>query len=235
MWIKICGITNPDDAAVVVGAGANAIGLNFYQNSRRFIQPIQARRIAEQVAGDTDLVGVFVNDPPDRVAQVARDVGLSAVQFHGDETKSDIQRFQRLCPGIPVIRAFRIGSEMSSFATQWQEFAGLGTPLAAALVDAWSADEYGGTGQTLHAALLDGHQQLVSQLILAGGLKPDNVAQAVSMVRPWGVDVASGVESAPGMKSAELVQRFVAVCRAASPDGSAVRKTLRQNSNNSPH
>ena len=229
MWIKICGITNPDDAAAVVDAGANAIGLNFYQNSRRYVQPGQARLIAKQVAGDTDIVGVFVNNPPDQVIQLTRDVGLTAVQFHGDETSSNIQHFQYLCPEIPVIRAFRIGSGTASFETQWQEYAGLPTPLTAALVDAWSSDEYGGTGQMLNAGLLDGHQRLVSQLILAGGLKPDNVAQAVSMVRPWGVDTASGVECAPGIKSADLVGRFVTACRVACPDESIVRISLRQN------
>lgn len=206
-----------------MSAGASAIGLNFFPKSRRFVNPDQARRIAEQTAENADIVGVFVNHPPQQVAQLTRDVGLTAVQFHGDERRSDIEQFQRLSPQTPVIRAFRISAESTAFTVQWQEFSELRVPLAAALVDAWSATEYGGTGKTVSADLLKGHQLLVSQLILAGGLTPGNVAEAVSRVQPWGVDTASGVEISPGIKSTRRVHEFVSACRAACPDQSMVR------------
>ncbi len=218
MWIKICGITTVEDAATVVRAGANAIGLNFYQASQRYVTPNQARLIANQVSEDVDVVGVFVNDPPHHVAQVAQEAGLTAVQFHGDQTPSEIEQFQHLCPGTPVIRAFRIGSVTTSFQTQWQEFKILPIPLTAALVDAWSTDQYGGTGRKVNADFLLGHQQLTSQLILAGGLTPDNVADAIATIRPWGVDTASGVETSPGVKSTELVEQYVTACRQKFPD-----------------
>ena len=228
MWIKICGITNSGDAATVVRAGANAIGLNFCPDSRRYVPLEQARCISKQVSDDVEVVGVFVNEPPHHVAMRAQEAGLTAVQFHGDESKSDIQEFQSRCPEIPVIRCFRIGSETTTFETQWQEFDDLPTPLTAALADAWSPDQYGGTGRTVNTDLLDGHQQLVSRLILAGGLTPNNVAHAISMIRPWGVDTASGVESSPGVKSADLVERFVMACRAVLPNSLLINPTLKQ-------
>ena len=213
MWIKICGITTVEDATTVVRAGANAIGLNFYEASQRYITPDQARLIANTVSKDVDVVGVFVNDPPQHVAHLAQEAGLTAVQFHGDQTRSEIEQFQHLCPQTPIIRAFRIGSTTTSFRTQWREYAILPRPLTAALVDAWSADQYGGTGRTVNLDFLRGHQQLTSRLILAGGLTPDNVGDAISRVRPWGVDTASGVETSPGVKSAELIERYVTACR----------------------
>lgn len=218
MWIKICGIRTIEDAAGVAGAGADAIGLNFYSQSRRFVLPRDARPIADQCRDRLEVVGVFVNHTPAEVAQIVHDVGLTAVQFHGDETLRELHRFRELCPEIPVIRAFRIGRETASLPDLLHEYDRLHPPLAAALVDAWNADEYGGTGERVAAELLDGHQQLLPRLVLAGGLTPQNIDQAVQQVRPWGVDTASGVESAPGVKSLRLVQEFVANCRAAAPD-----------------
>lgn len=217
MWIKICGITNCDDAATVVNSQADAIGLNFYPKSKRYVPPETARLIADKVQHRIELVGVFVNAPLADVAQLVQEVGLTAVQFHGDEQPGDIQQFQQLCPGTPVIRAFRVGPETAGFADQLQKYQDLSTPLNSALADAWSADEYGGTGQTVSSRLLDGHPQLTSRLILAGGLTAANVSEAIHAVHPWGVDTASGVESAPGIKSAALVRKFVTACRNAVP------------------
>lgn len=225
MWIKICGITNPDDAGTAAAAGANAIGLNFYQASPRCVALDRAKDIVNSVSG-VEFVGVFVNASANDVAKIAEDVGLTAVQFHGDETIEDIQEFQRLCRGMPIIRAFRIGSGTDSLESQVQAFDGLPIPLSAALVDAWSATEYGGTGQTVNAEALVSHQQWVSQMILAGGLTPDNVAGAVSVVRPWGVDTASGVEVSPGIKSVNLVRQFVSACRQALPESSVSQPGL---------
>ena len=218
MWIKICGITNCDDAATVVDTQADAIGLNFYPKSKRYVAAETARRIADMVQRRVELVGVFVNAPLTDITQLVEDVGLTAVQFHGDEQPNDIQQFQELCPTIPVIRAFRVGPETAGFAEQIQKYNDLLPPLNAALADAWSADEYGGTGQTVSSRLLDGHQHLTSRLILAGGLTAANVSEAINAIHPWGVDTASGVESTPGIKSADLVRSFVTACRNTVPN-----------------
>lgn len=223
MWIKICGITTVEDALTVADAGASAIGLNFYRASPRCVTRAQARLITDRVSEDIDVVGLFVSDPAHRAAQIVGEVGLTAVQFHGDQSPSEIQRFQQLCPHTPVIRAFRVGSATKSFQTQWQEFDVLSTPLTAILVDAWSPERYGGTGQIVESNLLNGSKQLNCPLILAGGLTPDNVADALTTIRPWGVDTASGVEISPGVKSAELVKRFVNVCRQVIPGSQFVR------------
>ena len=104
MWIKICGITTAEDALTVADAGASAIGLNFYQASPRCVTRAQARLITDRVSEDIDVVGLFVSDPAHRAAQIVDEVGLTAVQFHGDQSPSEVQRFQRLCPHTPVIR-----------------------------------------------------------------------------------------------------------------------------------
>jgi phosphoribosylanthranilate isomerase len=160
MWIKICGITNCNDAATVVDAQADAIGLNFYPKSKRYVQPETAKLIVREVQRHVELVGVFVNAPLTDIAQLVQDVGLTAVQFHGDEQPNDIHQFQRLCPTIPVIRALRVGPQTAGFAEQLQKYNDLPSPLTSVLADAWSADEYGGTGQTVSARLLNGHEQL---------------------------------------------------------------------------
>lgn len=225
MWIKICGITTVDDAGMVVAAGADAIGLNFYPSSARYVSLQTAQAITGQCGSSVDLVGVFVNASPEQVCRVCGEVGLTAVQFHGDESAEDIQRFQILCPDIAVIRAFRIGPATDDFQAQHAAYRHFTPPLSAALVDAWSADEYGGTGKTVAIRLLEGHETVISRLILAGGLVPSNVAEAASAVCPWGVDTASGVEVSAGVKSPELVRDFVSACRQAFPDDPLARIT----------
>lgn len=218
MWIKICGIKTVPDASSVIDAGADAVGLNFYPRSRRYIPLEQAKVIADHCRDSLELVGVFVNASPADVARIAQGIGLTAVQFHGDESPGDIRQFQADCPGIPVIRAFRVGQSTRPLAEQIQDYAALTPPLSAALVDAWSTSEYGGTGEQVATDLLEHHQSLIDRMVLAGGLKPGNVAEAIKTVQPWGVDTASGVESSPGVKSAELIDAFVASCRSAAPD-----------------
>ncbi len=223
MWIKICGITTIEDAAFIVDAGADAIGLNFFPGSKRCVTVDVARPIAGEVRDSVEIIGVFVNARLEQVANTVQDLGLTAVQFHGDETLSDIEQFRTLCPGVPVIRAFRVGTETESFRQQYDQYESLLPPLAGVLVDAWSRDEYGGTGQQVARPLLAGCEELDLKLILAGGLTPDNVADAATAVRPWGVDTASGVESAPGTKAESLVRRFVTECRSACPGAAKAR------------
>ena len=192
--VKICGITRPEDALCARDAGAWAIGLNFFSGSPRCVTPARAAAIAAAVPQLTR-VGVFVNEPRERVAAIAAETGLDALQFHGDENPAYCRDWS-----LPVVKAIRVRDETSVAAARAFDVAFL-------LVDAWAPDQYGGSGRTFAWDLLAPLDR--DRLILAGGLDPGNVAAAVRAVRPFAVDVASGVESAPGIKDPEKVRRFV--------------------------
>ena len=198
--IKICGMTRVEDALMAVEAGADAIGLIFWAGSKRAVGVEQAQAITRALPPLISTVGVFVNETPDRVRTVADAVGLSGVQLHGDEVVSDWARFPR-----PVLKAMPI----EQYATSpWR------TARAAILVDAHDPVTIGGTGRTIDwEAARD--IAATRPLVLAGGLTPDNVAEAVTLVAPWGVDVASGVEQSPGVKDPARVLAFVQAVRAA--------------------
>lgn len=196
MRVKICGITSLDDAREAVAAGADALGFVFYPPSPRAIEPALAAQIVGQLPPFVTTVGLFVNEDPQRVAEIAEQCRLDVVQLHGDEAPE-----QCVCPGRKVIKALRLRDEHDlALAARYR--------VDALLVDAWVADAYGGTGQL-------GRWDLARQLtadavvILAGGLTPDNVAEAVEAVSPFAVDVSSGVEAAPGKKDPLLMQAFV--------------------------
>ncbi|MEZ6130514.1 MAG: phosphoribosylanthranilate isomerase [Planctomycetaceae bacterium] len=214
MWIKICGVTSVDDATMIAQAGADAIGLNFYAKSSRYIAPETARIIRDAVADRVGVVGVFVNSSADEVATIAQQVGLNTVQFHGDEPADVIAEFHCLCPDVGIVRAFRVGSEgIASLQQSLRELIAIGIPLTAILVDALVAGEYGGTGRQVNPEWLHGRPETWPPMILAGGLTPATVSAAIQSVRPWGVDTASGVEQSPGVKDADKVQQFIrAVC-----------------------
>lgn len=213
MWIKICGITTAKDARVVSDCGASAIGLNFYPPSKRFLSPAATPDVRTAIAEHVEVVGVFVNATNDQVSQRVHQARLDTVQFHGDETPEQVQEFQTICPSTAVIRAFRIGESGFSAADAWLKRAGeLEVTLQSVLIDAYRPGEYGGTGHQVSADLVNswswprttGHP-----FILAGGLRPDNVAAAVRAMSPAGVDTASGVEDSPGIKNAAAVRAFV--------------------------
>ena len=214
MWIKICGITELGDALAVARCGASAIGLNFFEHSRRFISVERAVLIAAAVRSleidlPLDVVGVFVNAAVSDVVQVARRVSLTAVQFHGDESVSQLSEFHRLMPEIRIIRAVRVSVERIEECLQDLDRILHEVPLAACLLDAYVPGEFGGTGTTVDLRIAE--QYLAVQrprLILAGGLTPENVGDVILSARPWGVDTASGVESAPGRKHPEKVHAF---------------------------
>jgi len=198
--IKICGMTSVDDALMAVEAGADAIGLIFWSGSKRAVDVERAQAITRALPPLVSTVGVFVNETPDRVRTVADAVGLSGVQLHGDEVVADWARFPR-----PVLKAMSI----EQYATSaWR------TARAAILVDAHDPVTVGGTGRTID---WEAAREIAATrpLVLAGGLTPENVAEAVTLVAPWGVDVASGVEQAPGVKDAARVRAFVQAVRAA--------------------
>jgi phosphoribosylanthranilate isomerase len=196
MIVKVCGLTRVDDALVACELGAAAVGFIFWPHSPRFIDPYRARAIVRALPPFVTPVGVFVNQPADYVNGVAGLVRLGAVQLHGDEDLEYIARIAR-----PVIKAVSNGTA----DTAWPREALL-------LVDAHDPERRGGTGVTSD---WDAAARLASRrrVLLAGGLNTDNVATAVARVQPFGVDVSSGVEAAPGIKDHGRMQAFFRVLR----------------------
>jgi phosphoribosylanthranilate isomerase len=200
--VKICGITNLDDAHHAAACGADALGFVFYPGSSRIENPDMARRIIAELPPLVTTVGLFVNEPPARSREMVDFCGLNTVQLHGDEEPD-----QCCYPPCRVIKAFRLRGDMqdSLFAAY---------KVSALLLDAFVPDQFGGTGHrcdwTKAAAIASQHR-----VILAGGLNPENVAEAVRQVHPYGVDVSSGVEEKPGQKDPEKVARFIRMAKEA--------------------
>jgi phosphoribosylanthranilate isomerase len=214
MWIKICGITNLADAEHCVAAGADAIGFNFYADSKRCVDVEMAREIISRLPSSVLPVGVFVNHSCQEICSICERTGISTVQLHGDEPPE----LAASLSGVSVMRVFRIGSKgLAPVEQELQSYRDLGISLRACLVDAHVAGQYGGSGQTAPwDVLAAGWQQNWPPLILAGGLTPGNVSEAIAAVRPIGVDVASGVEISPRRKDPNLVARFITGARAAA-------------------
>ena len=186
MFVKICGITRLQDAEAAVSLGANALGFVFWPGSPRFVDPYRARAIVAALPPFVSAVGLFVNQPAEHIAGVASLVRLGAVQLHGDETPADAAVIRR-----PVVRALSLAAAASGLD--------LWPPHVTVLLDAHDPERRGGTGRTIdwdEAAAIARRRRVV----LAGGLNPENIADAIARVRPFGVDVSSGVESAPGIK-----------------------------------
>ncbi len=193
--VKICGVCTVEDARAAVAAGADFVGLNFHPGSPRCVAPEAAREIADAVPGAV-LVGVFVDAPRARVEEIAARVGLSALQFHGDEDPDDCRGW-----GRRTIKALR--------AREGVDLAALGARYATdyLLLDSFVAGQPGGTGVALDPAAAAGLP--AARLFVAGGLRPDTVAAVVRAVRPFAVDVASGVESRPGRKDHAKIEEFI--------------------------
>lgn len=194
--VKICGITTVEDGLHAARCGADALGLVFYAKSPRYVEPPRARRIIAALPPLVTTVGLFVNHSADEISQIAHFCGLDVLQLHGDEAPDQCQ-----LPPWRVIKALRVRDEASLVDLAAYRVSGL-------LLDAWQADRYGGTGHRFNWQLAAPVAQQ-RPIILAGGLTPANVAEAVRTVRPYGVDVSSGVESAPGRKDPELVAAFI--------------------------
>jgi phosphoribosylanthranilate isomerase len=195
--VKVCGLTRPADALVAAGAGADLLGMVFAESSRH-VGLAEAKAIVE--ATDLPTVGVFVNENADAVNAVAAAVGLTYVQLHGDETPKFCAAIER-----PIIKAIRVRTaEDVKRATDYEVFA--------VLFDAYDPSGYGGTGKTFAWEWLT---QYVGRFLVAGGLAPDNVRDAVAACGPWGVDASSRLESAPGIKDAAKVAQFVALAKGA--------------------
>jgi len=202
--VKICGITNVEDALVAVEAGADALGFIFYEKSPRFVTTEAAAAIVQQLPRPVARVGVFVNATVETVLEAMSRCHLSLLQFHGDESPDFCQQF-----GLMSMKAFRVRDE--SVFEELQRY-----PTDAWLLDAFSPAGLGGTGETFNWDLAIRANQLGRPIFLAGGLTPENVGEAVTRVRPFGVDVSSGVEVVPGRKDHAKVRAFIQAARSAA-------------------
>lgn len=202
--VKICGITNLADARVAVAAGADALGFNFHEKSPRFVPLEAAAEISRQLPPFVLRVGVFVNAPADFILHAIRESGLAMLQFHGDEPPEFCSQF-----GLMTMKAFRVrGPVTLEEIPQYQ--------TDAYLLDAFSSTTFGGTGEKFNWDLAVEAQKFGKPVFLAGGLTPENVADAIRQVRPFGVDVSSGVESAPGKKDHAKIKAFITAARGAN-------------------
>lgn len=215
MWLKICGITDPATLPAITALRPDAVGFNFYSGSKRRISPDAAAVAVRALPAGIEAVGVFVNHALAEVRSICDQTGITIVQLHGDESPE----FAAGLSGLQVIRVYRIGAEgLSHVADDLAACQSLGVQLRACLVEPQVSGHYGGSGATApwDEIRADWNTDEWPPLLLAGGLTPDNVAEAIRTVRPWGVDVASGVESAPGVKDPQRVARFISAARGAS-------------------
>ena len=224
--IKVCGITNLEDAKLAVSFGAWALGFVFYKKSPRAVSPTKARNIIRELPPFVEPVGVFVNLKEGAVKEIADFCGLKTLQFHGDETPEYCQRFYR----YKVIKAFRVepaslddeakshpvpqtfknhleGGTVGGIKRNFDISNLSSFPVSAYLFDAYQEGEFGGTGKTFNWEKIAG-KKLAKPVILSGGLNPQNIKEAIQTVNPYAVDVSSGVEKDPGKKSFQLIEEF---------------------------
>ena len=194
MIVKVCGITNREDALAAVEAGAGALGFNFYPKSPRYIVPAEAAAISASLPAGVLKVGVFVNEP--RVVEIVNEAGLDIAQLHGDETE--------VPPGVRVWKAFRVNEQFR--LEDLESF-----PAEAFLLDT-PTEFYGGSGHTFDWSRAQGASR---RILLAGGLDAENVGTAIRMAQPWGVDACSRLETSPGRKDHSRMARFIAAALAA--------------------
>ena len=202
MFVKVCGITTEEDALLAVAMGADAVGFNFVPSSPRFLATARAADIAKRLPPEILTVGIFRDEAPARVVELTNHAGLRAAQLHGHESAEDTRWVRERVP--VVIKVFPGGDPALARAADY------GADVV--MLDSASP----GSGKVFDWSLAEGAPSGL-RILLAGGLTPDNVAEAIDRVRPWGVDVASGVESAPGVKDPRLVRRFVHAAKAAEP------------------
>lgn len=198
-YVKICGITNLEDALAAVAAGADMLGFNFYRPSPRFIEPFAARAIIDHLPAELMTVGVFVNEQSTAsLDQIAETAGVSALQLHGDESPDFCEQLKHRYV-IKVLAAKR--NFDPTRASQYN--------VAAIMLDAFDKNLRGGTGQKIDWSLARRTRELVLRLFLAGGLSPENVAAAIAAVEPYAVDACSALETSPGKKDPQRMRAFV--------------------------
>lgn len=202
--VKICGITREKDLHAACDAGADALGFVFYEKSPRNVSTMAAAALVRELPPFVQSVGLFVNADPAFIEAVLETVPLDLLQFHGDESPADCARY-----GRPYIKAVRVNrdTDLLKCAADFEDARGL-------LLDAYVPGVPGGTGERFDWSLIP--EKMPKAVILSGGLTPDNVAEAVEQVRPWAVDVSSGVEMAKGIKDAHKIAQFIANAKEAS-------------------
>jgi len=206
-FVKICGIRRAEDAAAAVEAGADALGFNFWKGSSRYVDPREAARMVAAVPEGIWKVGVFVDELAERAVKIAQKTGLTAIQLHGSEPPeylSGLGSFQK-------IKAFKVGDRFAP--EQLRSYAAADVFL----LDGFVPGRHGGTGQSFDWSQAV-RAKAYGRILLAGGLSAANVREALAQVDPWGVDVCSGVETEPGIKSARRIREFVAVVRSAEAE-----------------
>jgi len=211
-WIKICGITNLEDALTAVDAGADAVGFVFYEKSPRHIDPDTVRRIVQELPAGIEKVGVFVNQTEDTISRTAQQAGLTAVQMHGDDEDPHVADLVAQRSQLKIFAAIAMNRpNPQGWAMTWRP-----EVVHGFLLDSGSSSMFGGTGRTF-----DWHTSIDSinvirrlgSVVVAGGLNPGNVREAMQVTNPWGVDVSSGVEAKPGRKDPEKIRAFVKAVR----------------------
>ena len=204
--IKICGITNLDDALAAVAAGADALGFNFYKPSPRYITPQSAHEIIAQLPNEVLKVGVFVNEAsPQTVQNIANESGVEAVQLHGDESPEYCRELAQ-----HTIKALAVSHDFDTNIVQRYQ-------VDAIMLDTKHNTLRGGTGRAFDWSIAQQVNEIVPKLYLAGGLSPENVADAIATVRPYAVDACSSLESVPGKKDHDRMRAFVAAVRSVKP------------------
>jgi phosphoribosylanthranilate isomerase len=195
--VKICGVRTLEEAQAAMACGAQALGFNFWQKSARFIEPQEAREIIQRLPPFISCVGVFVNESAQRIDQIVEQTKINAVQLHGDEEPE----FCAQISAVKIIKAFRVGEDFN--LDMLKKF-----PVHAFLLDSKVTGEYGGTGQRFDWRFAVEAKQ-TAPIILAGGINIENVAEAIQYVRPYAIDVCSGVEAEPGRKDLVTLREFM--------------------------
>jgi len=200
--IKVCGITNLEDALCAARCGAYFLGFIFYKKSKRYVSPAKAASIIKALPKKIIKVGVFVNEKLEIVKKIAKVCGLDLLQFHGDETPAYLNGFR----GYKIIKVVRVKDEAS--LEHLKKY-----PCSIFLFDTFKKDKFGGTGEIFDWGFLKSLKALKKPFIVSGGLSPENVGLLVRQVRPFGVDVSSGVEISPGKKDHQLIKKFIDAVR----------------------
>ncbi len=205
--IKICGITNFEDAQAAVAAGADALGFNFYKPSPRYITPQNAREIIQQLPASILTVGILVDESLKSARSIANQTGIAALQLHGDESPDYCRELAR---DHCVIKTLAVSGDFNVHLTQAYK-------VDAIMLDTRDKSLRGGTGRAFDWTVAKQVSELVPKLFLAGGLSPENIQEAIETVRPYAVDACSALEDAPGRKNHERIRAFVNIARSVKP------------------
>jgi len=203
--VKICGITNLEDALLSAKFGADALGFNFYEKSPRYILPEKAREIIEKLPQKILKVGVFVNESVGKIAKIAKIAKLDAIQLHGDELPEFVRKLKEKTK-LEIIKTFRVSENFKPEDVLIYE-------ADMILLDAFSAKNYGGTGETLNWEIAKKTRQIFPKMYLAGGLSAENIAKAIEKVKPFAVDACSLLEREKGLKDLQKVKEFIFVVK----------------------